>query len=157
MKAILVLLALVGALLLAAVIWAAWRTYKTEHSANQEAFRQGTAAVTALDGEFRGHVDGYTGSWQGKTLRVSHGINRFQEQDGVVERYPFAIVVASGLRDRAQEVIRLDYNQPGNPWWLRFIIDEMVQVAPETYLGKVHVRPLPGVVFSLGYFTLIKN
>ncbi len=155
---ILVILLLLLFLILAAASYGWWRTWKSERGATQAAFKAGVAEVAGLDGEYKGFVTGYTGSWQGKTLRSSdgRGINRFKEGEALTDKYPFAFYVAEGLRDRTQYVIRLDYNQPENPWWLRFVVDEMVQTAPDAYLGKVHLRLLPGVVFTLGYFTLTK-
>ncbi|HLD25908.1 MAG TPA: hypothetical protein VJC05_02615 [Candidatus Andersenbacteria bacterium] len=153
-----ILVVLVIVVLLAAVLFGVYRTVKSERSGNQEKFVRGTADSASVDGDYIGNVPGLDVSWQGKTFNQaeSSGINRFKEGDRVTTNYPFKTYVAKGLRDKDTDVIVLDYNQPGNPWWLRFIVDEMVSTAPNTYLGKVHIRALPRVVFTMGYFTLEK-
>lgn len=160
LKAILIfLLIIVGLGIAGAICFGLWRTYKTGRSQNQENFLRGTADIAALDGDYQGSVTGYSGSWQGKTFNRTDGSgrNRFQEHGGIVTKFPFKTSVGKGVRDTQLDVIKLDYNQPGNPWWLRLIIDEVVLVAPDTYLGKVHIRVAPGIVFSMGYFTLEKD
>lgn len=156
MNIVKILLTVVGVLVLAVLVFGWRRTYKTEHGQNQEKFRGGTADMTMLDGDYEGVVTGYDGTWQGKTIfqAENRGINRFKQGDSVVQKYPFATYVGKGLRDRELDVIKLDYNQRGNPWWLQFIVDEMVKVGPDTYLGKVHIHLAPGLTFSMGYFTL---
>lgn len=158
MKVIAAILVIALVLIVAAVWWGLRRTYRVEHSQNQVVFRRGTADTTSLDGEYGGLVTGYSGSWQGKTFdhSTNSGINRFRENGTVVQKYPFKTSLAKGLRDPAMDVVTLDYNQPGNPWWLKFVVDEIVSVAPNTYLGKVHLRLAPRLVFSVGYFTLRK-
>lgn len=152
------LFALFLLLLVAAIILGLYRTFKTERSENQEKFVLGTADIDSLDGDFRGKVRGYNGTWQGKTFSraESSGINRFQGQGVLTPKYPFKTYVAKGLRDKAVDVVVLDYNQSGNPWWLKFIVDEVVSNAPNAYLGKIHIRLAPRIVFSIGYFTLEK-
>ncbi len=153
------LLLLIGLVVVAAVLFGWKRTYKTEHGVTQEKFRSGTADTATLNGDYTGFVTGYEGAWQGKSINQAEntGINRFKEGDQVVQKYPFKTYVGKGLRDKDLDVIKLDYNQPGNPWWLRFIIDEMVSTGPDTYLGKVHIHLAPGITFSMGYFTLKKE
>lgn len=155
-KVLLIIFLIIVILVVAVVLYGWWRTYKSEKGANQVTFKAGTAEVVGLDGEYTGSVTGYTGSWQGKTMRAStgRGINRFKEGDVLSDKYPFAFYVTKSLRDATQDVVRLDYNQPENPWWLRFIVDEMVKTGSGTYLGKVHIRLFSGAVFTMGYFTL---
>jgi hypothetical protein len=154
-----IILLVFGLLIIVAAVIGMWRTYKAEHGQNQKIFQSGTANSAAFSGEYQGTVTGYSGAWQGKSIdqTQARGINRFREGATVVERYPFATSVGKGLRDRQLDVIKLDYNQPGNPWWLKFIVDEVVEIAPATYLGKVHLHILPGVTFTAGYFTLTKS
>jgi hypothetical protein len=42
-----------------------------------------------------------------------------------------------------------------NPWWLRRVLDEIVQVGPDHFLGKVHLRWGP-THLTVGYFELRK-
>lgn len=145
-------------LFLIIVVLAVLRTYQMEHGEMQEQFTKGTAAIALLDGDYNGIAHGYEGSWKGKTFtRANHrGINRFVNDGVSSTNYPFAFSVGKGLRDTKKDVIVLDYNQAENPWWLKYIIDEMVEISPQTYLGKVHVKITPNIVFTLGYFTLSK-
>ena len=72
------------------------------------------------------------------------------------ERQPFKTYYGNGLRDKNLNVLVLDYDIPENPFWLRYIRDEIVQVAPNQYLGKLHLRVI-GFAFTLGYFELEVN
>ena len=143
---------------MAAILLAILQTYKTEHSFNQEIFMKGTADLENLNGDFKGFVVGYEGSWQGKSFNKveASGINRFKNGEAIIRNYPFKLVAAKGLRDNNLDVIKLDYNQPENPWWLRRIVDEVVKTSDNTYLGKFHIRLSQKFVVSLGYFTLQK-
>lgn len=161
-KIIKFLLGLLGLAVVAGVGFGIMRTMKSERSDNQAVFAAGQAVLPS-PGFYRGTVTGYKGFWQGKFIEEGsqRGSNVFLTKNAVTEltkeesrRYPFALHLAQGLRDSEHRVVVLDYNQPENPWWLRFIVDEMVQTSPTTYLGKVHVAITPNIVFTLGYFTL---
>ena len=93
-------------------------------------------------------------SWKGKKfLGEGKGINLF-EYDGVVdEKFTFTIYEAKSLRG-GHQVLRIDYNQPGNPLWLRFIADEIVSVGEDRFLGVVYITAVPGLPFRMGYFRL---
>lgn len=135
------------------------RTYVVERQPEQTIFTKGAADVSGLDGDYVGVAHGYSGTtWQGKTVfgDTHSGINRFKYETGLATKYPFKIFTAKALRDDNKEIIKLDYNQLGNPWWLKYIVDEMVQVGPQEYLGKVHVKISKHIVFTLGYFSLSK-
>ncbi len=132
-----------------------YKTYKVEHSANQDLFRNGKLPNPLPDGFYKGNsFNGLGADWQGKVFDANKqtGINRFKNG----QRYVFKTYEAQGLRDRATTVLRIDYNQPGNPWWLHFIVDEIVETSPGHYLGKVHLRIIPGLPFTLSYFELSK-
>jgi hypothetical protein len=146
---------------LVGVLWflGMMRTNIVESHPEQSLFIQGAASLASLDGQYIGVAHGYTGtSWQGKTIfqQKGSGINRFRYDSGLTEKYPFKLSLATALRDSNKEVIKLDYNQEGNPWWLTYIVDEMVETGPNEYLGKVHVRITDDIVFTLGYFSLKK-
>ena len=108
------------------------------------------------DGDYKGRVAGYSGSWLGKSFDAnrSTGINLLKSSRGTEERYPFVTWVGQGLADPV-EVVKIDYDIAGNPLWLRSILDEIVEIGPEHYLGKVHLR-LGAVHFNVGYFELRK-
>jgi hypothetical protein len=150
------LVAAVVLLLVAAVALLIWRDFKSKRSPNQALFRHGSIPQTLPDGDYKGHVAGYSGDWIGKTFDATHGTgkNRFRSANGVELRYPFKTVVGPGLADPVA-VIKIDYDIAGNPQWLRRILDEIVQVGPSRYLGKIHLRLGPMHV-TVGYFELEK-
>lgn len=157
---ILALIAVVIGLPLAAIILAgSILTYRTQHHSAQEKFMRGRVDLLPPDGFYQGAVTGYSGSWQGKTFSAgsNSGKNVFKKNETRVEKYPFRTYIAAGIQDSSLQVIKIDYNLAGNPWWLRRILDEIVATAPGTYLGKIHIRILPGVTVSVGYFSLQKN
>ncbi len=68
--------------------------------------------------------------------------------------YYFKTWVGKGKKDANTDVFKLDYDLPENPFWIRAILDEVVEIAPQEYLGKIHVKALPGFWISIGYFGL---
>ncbi len=125
---------------------------------SQAVFLAGTVPQPAMDGPYKGTADGYLGAWKGKKLEAatSTGINLFDENGQTVEKFKFKTYAGKGLKDKSLDVMKIDYNVAGNPFWLKMIVDEVVQSAPGKYLGKVHIRPVPGIVFTLTYFHLEK-
>jgi len=130
------------------------RTSQLLWTDEQSQFTRGTVTVLP-DGLYTGTVAGPSFSWKGKWFdRSGHtGINIFAGANGDMEKYPFTESVGSGVHDDIS-VIRIDYNVSQNPWWLRPVLDEVVEVAPGAYLGKLQLRIIPGYPFTLTYFTL---
>jgi hypothetical protein len=140
--------------ILAAVVWAQLRTWEMEKRPSQAIFASGSAKEP-LVGRYKGEAGEYKGSWQGKVIQgEGRGANVFTRDGQESVEYPFAYYIGDAVRRKNLKVVVLDYNQPGNPWWLRFIRDEMVATGDATYLGKVHVWVLPHYYFTLGYFSL---
>lgn len=134
------------------------RTYKVQSSPKQKQFITGTIKDLP-NGDYQGKVSFKT-SWIGKTFNVkdSTGINRLNDsENNEVEKFPFKTYLGKAIQDKNLEVIKIDYNLPENPLWVRFILDEIVEVERGRYLGKVHIRILPNIAFSLGYFELEKS
>jgi hypothetical protein len=75
-------------------------------------------------------------------------------EEGNTRAYYFKTYVGKGKKDVNTDVLKLDYDMPENPFWIRAILDEVVEVAPQQYLGKIHVKVLPGFFISIGYFGL---
>lgn len=153
-KVLLLLIKIVVGLFVIFLIVGFVRTWQVGRDPLNMAFRAGTVPSPALDGPYRGSVPGHSVSWLGKKMKAADnaGINVFFDGD----KYPFATSVGAGLRDTDIQVLQIKYDVPGNPWWLRLVLDEMVQVAPSKYLGKVNIRIVPGAPFTLGYFELEK-
>lgn len=133
--------------------------WRVQHSSEADAFRKGTLPSPLPDGLYHGTVPGHTVSWQGKKFDASQqtGINLFKDGEGKqTEKYPFTTSAGKGVHEDSVDVIRIDYNIGGNPFWLRLILDEIVQTSPGHYLGKLNVR-LPGYTATLGFFNLAKE
>ncbi len=114
--------------------------------------------------------------WQGKTFdpTQARGDNIFTRDSlllvrafnlfyrGVVDDGPntyraftFRTYVAPGLEDPDRQVLKIDYNLPDNPaLTIRRVLDELVQVGENTYLGKAHVRWWWGKWQCVAYFAL---
>lgn len=133
------------------------RTWQLEHSENQKLFSKGSAH-NKPNGFYRGSVAGYAGSWQGKKFDAekSKGINVFKRATTTKEAYPFATSVGKGVQNTGLDVIKIDYDTPENPFWMHPILDEIVETSPGNYLGKLHVRIIPGYPFTLAFFELKK-
>ncbi len=134
-----------------------WRTWQIGHSENQKIFLSGKIPSFMPDGVYQGDI-GRATSWMGKKFNAfeNNGINIF-ESDGVkTEKYAFKTSVDKGLSDKHLDVIKIDYNLAKNPFWVKIIIDEIVQVSSEEYLGKMFIRVVPGFPFALLYFRLTK-
>ncbi len=135
------------------------RTAQLSFTKNQETFLQHSSITIRPDGFYAGSVTGFRFSWQGKTFDAEHhtGINVFQDEGGTLEsRYPFVTSIGRGVHDYETDVMRIDYNVPQNPWWLRLVLDEIVEVEPGHFLGKLEVRIIPYFPFTLTYFELRK-
>ncbi len=128
-------------------------TIRTQKSADQKNFLAGTFPSPLPDGQYKGSAE-VTGSWVGKKFfaTTQTGINLFRNKDGSTrEQYPFKTYEGKGLRDSEISVFKIDYDVQANPFWVRPILDEMVEIAPGKYLGKIHYR-FPYFPISIGYF-----
>ncbi len=85
-----------------------------------------------------------------------NGINEFHGRD-TFARYPFRMEVGKALVDQNKQVLRIDYNIPANLPWIRFVLDEVVETRPGHFLGKMHLRIIPKLPFTLAYFELDKE
>lgn len=134
-----------------------FQTYRSQKSVYAEQFQKGQAIH--LHGFYKGSADFYTGSWQGKTFDSPSdtGTNNFGTENTAKTKYTFKTSVGPGLKDPNLEVLKIDYKDGKNPFWVSPILDEVVEVAPGEYLGKIHYRLIPGIPFTLGYFKLEKN
>ncbi|MCX6780059.1 MAG: hypothetical protein NT034_02675 [Candidatus Magasanikbacteria bacterium] len=134
-----------------------FRTWQVERQPSQSIFLNGKSPKIAPDGLYIGSVEGHQVSWRGKKFdETNHsGINIFENAQGNEEKkYSFVTGYGTGVRDKNLEVFKIDYDIDGNPFWLRAILDEIVQISPTEYLGKVHIRIIPGLPFTFGYFKL---
>ena len=76
------------------------------------------------------------------------------ESDRGIEAFPFRTRVAPGEVDPGVQVLKIDYDFPANPQFLiRRVLDELVQVEPGFFLGKILFRTRRGYR-PIGFFTL---
>jgi hypothetical protein len=54
--------------------------------------------------------------------------------------FSFRTYPGDGLQDPDRRVLKIDYDRPENPPVIRRILDELVQVDDNYYLGKAHLR-----------------
>lgn len=146
----------------------------------QKQFVSGILPQNAPDGFFIGTAHIFNNRnvpWLGKTFVASNnlGFNIFtpkgakilkvlapfyggfsKNAQGNTEAFYFQTRIERGLKDKTTDVIRLDYDTPENPLPIRIILDEIVEVAPEHFLGKIHVKVFPRFYSTVGYFSLKK-
>jgi hypothetical protein len=120
--------------------------------------------------------------WRGKTFRASQqrGENIFSKDSYPLARlfnplyrgfvadapkayrgFAFRTYVAPGLVDADRSVLKIDYNLKENPsLTVRRVLDELVQLDDNLYLGKAHVRwwwrPADGWQ-TVAYFSLSRE
>jgi hypothetical protein len=132
-----------------------------------------TSTWRPLDSLARG-LAGLWMPWQGKSFdrAASVGINRFTPSALMplrivfprytperitaqrIEAFPFRNRIEPGALDPAVDVLKIDYDFEANPNFLiRRILDELVQVDPGVYLGKVLFRAR-GRYHPIGFFSL---
>jgi hypothetical protein len=112
--------------------------------------------------------------WLGKTFAsTGTGLNRFRatmatrvwlralfprhQPEAVlpdrIEGFPFRTRVAPGELNPQVDVLKIDYDFEANPALIRHILDEVVQIAPGRYLGKVLFR-VRERYYRIGFFSL---
>jgi hypothetical protein len=119
-------------------------------------------AVTALPRWMAGILRWFAGwrsfPWRGKSFTArddghGEGINRVFGDRSPRRWFRFDTFVAAS-RAGAFDAVQLDYDNPGNPGFIRAIKDEVREVAPGLYLGLAYLmwrgRPRPMLYFGLG-------
>lgn len=113
--------------------------------------------------------------WVGKTFSPSTGtgLNRFTATTATrmwlravfprhtsevnradrLETFPFRTFVGPGELDRDLRVLKIAYDFEANPTLIRHILDELVQIGPGRYLGKVLFRS-GSRFYRIGFFSL---
>src|SRR5262249_37809376 len=102
--------------------------------------------------------------WLGKSFDAesAQGENRFDRRFRLVTRllwplyrglrddppagiraFRFRPGAGAGVLDPDRTALKIDYGAEANPLAVRRVLDELVQVAPNTYVGKAHLL-LPG-------------
>ena len=97
------------------------------------------AAATFVDNRYVSAdqwSDGHGKSFQPQGADRGEGINRIFT-DGI-RRYRFETFIGPS-RAGAFDALQLDYDNPGNPFFIRAIKDEIRRVAPGLYLGQAYL------------------
>ncbi len=68
--------------------------------------------------------------------------------------FPFRTMITTGLQDK-MKVLQLTYDLPQNPSRVRQVIDELVCIEKDTYLGKAYLKE-GNKQRIVAYFTLTK-
>ncbi len=179
MWAVWLIVSIVAALLLWLAFWSLISFLSTK-SHWQSKFINGQLPDPAPDGFYRGSaylLGNRPVPWLGKSFEGDHekGFNIFtprgasllkvmtplyqlfrENGDGNTDAYYFATSTSRGFKDPAIETFKLDYDAPENPFLIRIILDEIVQLERGEYLGKVHMKVFPSFYVTIGYFGLSK-
>lgn len=110
--------------------------------------------------------------WYGKNFNNSKGFNIIstylllpinllfgsnpilKKYSNKIEAFPFKTKITQGLRDKVR-VLQLDYDVAENPLFIRKIVDELVCIGKDTYLGKAFVKD-NGKLRLVAFFKLKK-
>lgn len=165
------------------LIWLAFFTllnYISGQSHRQAKFVGGKLPDSPPSGFYKGTaylLGGRPVPWLGKSFEANNnrGFNIFaptgasllkvmtpfyklfrQNADGNTDAYYFKTSTSQGFKDKGIDTFKLDYDSPENPFLIRIILDEIVETAPDEYLGKVHMKVFPGYYATIGYFGLRK-
>jgi hypothetical protein len=155
-------------------------TFLAGQSARQKQFVEGKLPQPAPDGFYKGSaymLGNGPVPWLGKSFEAANnvGFNIFtpggasllkimtpfyklfrKNSDGNTDAYYFKTSASPGFRDKEIDTFKLDYDRSENPFLIRIILDEIVETAPQEYLGKVHMKVFPGYYATIGFFGLRK-
>jgi hypothetical protein len=153
-------------------------TYLVGKGRRQREFMNGALPSEPPDGFYRGSaylLGNASVPWLGKSFEAgnSKGFNIFTptgatllklltpfyklfriNADGNTDAYYFNTSTGPGFREKGIDTFKLDYDSPENPFLIRIILDEIVEIAPQEFLGKVHVKVFPGYFATIGFFGL---
>lgn len=120
--------------------WMPWRgkTFDAAHQAGDNFFTKDSYLLARMFNPFyRGFVEDRPGTYRG---------------------FAFRTYLAPGLVDADRRVLKIDYNLQENPaLTVQRVLDELVQLDHDLYLGKAHVRWWWGGWQTVAYFSLTHN
>jgi hypothetical protein len=76
------------------------------------------------------------------------------EGAGRMTAFPFRTYAGAGLKDPDRQVLKIDYGNPSNPFLMRRILDELVQVDDNYYFGKAYFKLSASTSHLVFYFAL---
>ena len=81
------------------------------------------------------------------------GSGGFNEFLGRIRVGSFAVKSKASILGDGQQVLCIDYNRPGNPFWLRILNDELKKIDADRYLGR-GILTVFGLSFNSFYFSV---
>jgi hypothetical protein len=87
--------------------------------------------------------------------KINDRITGYNQFLGLLKIARFRVETGNSLSDQNMEVIRIVYDHPSNPFFVRLLVDEIRQVGPDEYLGQGMYR-IMGKAFRAFWF-LIKR
>lgn len=174
-----ILLSIVAAIVVWLVFWSLVN-FVVNRSYYNGQFIAGSMPKNAPDGFYQGtaHIFfDFQTPWLGKSFVASSslGFNIFMpkgaallkiimplykkfslNKNGDTDAFYFQTRTEAGLKNKDMDVIKLDYDAPENPFPIRIILDEIVEIAPDEFLGKIHLKVFPRFYSTIGYFGLKK-
>jgi len=93
----------------------------------------------------------------GRLFWPTYGDYKPYEMD-LLTAFPFHTSTGQGALDPGVEVLKLDYNDKQNPAFVvRDVLDELVQITGNYYLGKAYIRRGQGDYRLAAFFALQKE
>ncbi len=153
------LVTIVGSIIALPIAAALYVMSRTARDPRNAVFAEGRVPDPFPHGVHHGTVPGYerlAQVWRGKRFDAAEatGINLVGVGARMKEAFPFEMYVAPRLDGEKGEVLRIDYDIPRNPFWLRWVVDELVEIGSGQYLGKAWLRMIPGFPFGVVFFEL---
>lgn len=158
---ILTIVSIVITIVIAGAIWTSWNAslpYQTtfmlgKKPSNMNGFYYGSPVGFVLTSIVR------LVPWKGKYFNITSnlGVNFVRDADNLYQKnpmFPFKTYYGKGALDPSKDVFKIDYNVPENAGWLKAVLDELVEIKPGYYIGKMQYIISPGNVWTLGYFEL---
>ena len=80
------------------------------------------------------------------------------DNPSTMRAFPFRTCAGTGMMDPELQVLKIDYDNPANPRFsVRRVLDELVQIDDNYYLGKAHVHWIWGRWQTVAFFALEPN
>ncbi len=123
------------------------------HLPDQKTFEAAKTPDPDLDGNYY-LIAFLTGDWKGMHFdaNASTGVNLVRDNGQTVKKYPFKTYTGKDLVNTSKDVLKIDVDQPGNPFWMKFIQAEVVQAGDNKYIGKIYLTLIPSIPFNLLFF-----
>ena len=84
------------------------------------------------------------------------GSGGFNEFLGLIRIGSFMIEQTKSILGDGQQVLRINYNRPGNPFWVKPLNDELKKIDDGYYLGRGIIK-IFGLTFNSFYFSIERS